>query len=84
MGIRVLPDCSIALEKVFSGVLFVSPDKEEFEICMRDSGFEFQYAGTWYEAKRGVINLLGGKPMLDCAKNAEQQVQADSPDGPTA
>lgn len=26
--------------------------REEFGICMRDSGFDFQYAGTWYEAKR--------------------------------
>ena len=78
MEIRVLPDYSFALEKVFSGVLLVSPDKEEFGICMRDSGFEFQYAGIWYEAKRGVINLLGGKPMLEGAKNTEQQVQPDN------
>jgi hypothetical protein len=67
-----LEDYSIALEKVFSGVSLISPDKEEFRICMRDSGFEFQYSGTWYEAKRGVINLLDGKPLLEGAKNAEQ------------
>ena len=72
MEVRVLEDYSIALEKVFSGVLLVSPDKEEFGICMRDSGFEFQYAGTWYEAKRGVISLLCGKPLLESAKNTEQ------------
>ncbi len=73
MEVRVLEDYSIALEKVFSGLLLVSPDKEEFGICMRDSGFEFQYAGTWYEAKSGVIKLLGGKPLLEGAKNAEQR-----------
>ena len=78
MEVKVLEDYSIALEKVFSGVLLVSPDKEEFGICMRDSGFEFQYAGTWYEAKRGVINLLGGKPLLEGAKNTEQLLQPDS------
>ena len=73
MEIKVLPDFGITLEKVFSGVLLVSPDKEEFGICMRDSGFEFQYAGTWYEAKRGVINMLYSKGV----KNTEQANQPD-------
>ena len=77
MEIRVLPDYGIALEKVFSGVLLVSPDKEEFGICMRDSGFEFQYAGVWYEAKRGVINMLGGKPLLEGAKNTDAKPKED-------
>ena len=75
MKIETLPDYSFALKEVFSGVLLISPDKEEFGICMRDSGFEFQYAGIWYEAKRGVINLLGGKPLLEGAKNTEQANQ---------
>ena len=61
MKIEVLTDYSFALKEVFSGVLLISPDKEEFGICMRDSGFEFQYAGTWYEAKCGVINILYSK-----------------------
>jgi len=78
MKIKTLPDYSFALKEVFSGVLLISPDKEEFGICMRDSGFEFQYAGIWYEAKRGVINLLGGKPLLEGAKNTEQANQPDS------
>ncbi|MFA5152972.1 MAG: hypothetical protein WC554_10455 [Clostridia bacterium] len=81
MEIRVLPDYGIALEKVFSGVLLVSPDKEEFGICMRDSGFEFQYAGVWYEAKRGVINMLGGKPLLEGAENTDTQTKEDQDDG---
>ena len=81
MEIRVLPDYGIALEKVFSGVLLVSPDKEEFGICMRDSGFEFQYAGVWYEAKRGVINMLGGKPLLEGAENTDAQPKEDQDDG---
>lgn len=76
MKIETLPDYGLVLKEVFSGVLLISPDKEEFGICMRDSGFEFQYAGVWYEAKRGEINLLGGKPLLEGAKNPEQ---ADKP-----
>lgn len=84
MIVRVLDDYSIALEKVFSGVLLISPDKEEFGICMRDSGFEFQYAGTWYEAKCGVINLLYKKPLLEGAKNTEQVNQPDNTASPVA
>jgi len=74
MKIETLPDYSFALKEVFSGVLLISPDKEEFGICMRDSGFEFQYAGTWYEAKRGVISILYSKG----AKNTEQLLQPDN------
>ncbi len=78
MRIEVLTDYSFALKEVFSGVLFISPDKEEFGICMRDTGFEFQYAGVWYEAKQGVVNLLYRKPLLEGAKNTEQVNQTDS------
>lgn len=77
MKIEVLPDYSFALKEVFSGVSLVSRDNEEFGICMRDSGFEFQYAGVWYEAKGGVINTLWGKPLLEGAKNTEQANQPD-------
>jgi hypothetical protein len=56
--IDVLPDYSIALKEVFYGVLLISDDKEEFGICMRDSGFEFQYFGEWYEAKNGVLKKM--------------------------
>ena len=73
MKIEVLPDYSFALKEVFSGVSLVSRDNEEFGICMRDSGFEFQYAGVWYEAKGGVINTLCGKPLLEGAKNTNNK-----------
>lgn len=72
MKIEVLPDYSFALKEVYSGVLLISRDKEEFGICMRDSGFEFQYAGVWYEAKGGVINTLRR------CQNTELQAQAPS------
>ena len=74
MKIEVLPDYSFVLKEVFSGVLLVSRDNEEFGICMRDSGFEFQYAGVWYEAKGGVINTLCRTPLLAGVKNTEQPI----------
>lgn len=49
---------NFVLTKVFNGVLLRSEDKEEFGICMRDSGFEFSYAGKWYEAKGGVLRMI--------------------------
>lgn len=41
------------LEEVFSGITLKSTSGEELSICMRDSGFEFNYEGSWYEAKGG-------------------------------
>lgn len=49
---------NFVLTKVFNGVLLRSEDKEEFGICMRGSGFEFSYAGKWYEAKGGVLRMI--------------------------
>lgn len=48
----------IILREVYSGVGLISNDGEEFGICMRDSGFEFTYAGKWYAAKEGNIICL--------------------------
>jgi hypothetical protein len=27
-------------------------------ICMRDSGFEFEYEGKWYRAQSGEISVM--------------------------
>jgi hypothetical protein len=51
----------ITLKEVFSGVGFISPDGEEFGICMRDSGFEFTYEGRHFEAKEGELRELTTK-----------------------
>lgn len=51
----------IILEDVFSGVGLKTRDGEFMGICMRDTGFEFNYQGTWYEAKGGIIRKLGEK-----------------------
>jgi len=58
MTIEVNENGDMQLGKVYSGVVFVTEDKERFGICMRDTGFEFCYAGKWYEAKGGEIRPL--------------------------
>lgn len=45
----------IQLEEVFSGIILKTKDGEEMSICMRDSGFEFNYQGEWYFAKEGFV-----------------------------
>jgi hypothetical protein len=51
----------IVLEEVYSGIGLKTTDGEYMGICMRDSGFEFNYQGVWYEAKNGIVNKLGDK-----------------------
>jgi len=65
MRIETAEDGSSILKEVYLGVMFQSYAGEEFGICMRDSGFEFHYAGAWYEAKNGIVNVLG----YDCDNN---------------
>ena len=45
----------IQVEEVFTGIILKTPDGEEMGICMRDSGFEFNYQGKWYSAKEGNV-----------------------------
>lgn len=77
MKIEVMPDYSIALKEVFSGVSLVSPDQEQFVICMRDSGFEFKYAGTWYEAKLGGVKPL--RPRVEQTRDECNVTNKDQP-----
>lgn len=58
MRIEVDAENEIVLKEVYSGVGLETRDGEKFGICMRDSGFEFQYAGKWYEAKNGELKQL--------------------------
>jgi hypothetical protein len=49
----------IVLKEVYSGVLLqTSYIGENFGICMRDGGFEFNYGGQWYQAKGGVVSEM--------------------------
>jgi len=45
----------ILLTEVYSGVLLRTDDGETMGICMRDSGFEFNYNGYRYSAQKGVV-----------------------------
>lgn len=58
LTISINENGDLQLEKVYSGVVLVTEDKERFGICMRDTGFEFNYGGKWYEAKGGQIRPL--------------------------
>lgn len=58
MKMNVDEDGDIILTEVYSGIGLKTNDGEFMGICMRDSGFEFNYEGTWFEAKQGVIRHL--------------------------
>lgn len=58
MKIVIKEDGSRVFKKVYSGILLESDDGEEIGICMRDTGFEFNYQGVWYEAKDGVVRKM--------------------------
>lgn len=46
---------NIIITEVFSGLGFITEDGEHLSICMRDSGYEINYMGTWYEFKEGEV-----------------------------
>lgn len=45
----------IQLEEVFNPIILKTLDGEMMSICMRDSGFEFNYQGESYFAKEGYV-----------------------------
>jgi hypothetical protein len=55
MKITVLENFGIQLEEVFNGITLKTTSGETMSICMRDSGFEFNYQGEWYFAKEGYV-----------------------------
>ena len=77
MKISVDKDRDILLEEVYSGVGLKTQDGEFMGICMRDSGFEFNYQGTWYEAKNGVVKKLGTKTI---DKPIEPEIKEGDPE----
>lgn len=59
MRIEVNENGEFILKEVYNGIGLETIDKEFFSICMRDSGFEFNYMGTRYEAKNGELRKRG-------------------------
>lgn len=55
MKVNVNEEYSIQLEEVFNPIVLKTQDGEVMSICMRDSGFEFNYQGEWYFAKEGYV-----------------------------
>ena len=72
----------IQLEEVFSGIILKTPDGEEMTICMRDSGFEFNYQGEWYFAKEGFVEPFRrssrGNLLVD-QRHKEEDTDAPGP-----
>jgi hypothetical protein len=58
MKINTTDKGEILLTEVYSGVLLRTNDGETMGICMRDSGFEFNYEGEWYSAQKGVVTKM--------------------------
>jgi len=54
----------IQLEEIFSGIALKTRDGEIMGICMRDSGFEFNYQGKWYSAQQGVITPMDEEKQI--------------------
>lgn len=48
----------LVFKEIFAGMLLETSAGEVMGICMRGTGFEFNYNGIWYEAKGGNINKL--------------------------
>ncbi len=57
MKIGVDQDCNIELKEVFNSIVLKTQDNEKMAICMRDSGFEFNYQGQWYSAQKGIVSM---------------------------
>lgn len=73
----------IQLEEVFSGIILKTKDGEEMSICMRDSGFEFNYQGEWYFAKEGFVEPFKrssrGNLLVDQRHEDEEDSVAPGP-----
>lgn len=68
MKIEVNDKGDIILKEVYSGIGLETKDGEFIGICMRDSGFEFNYNGVWYEAKDNKITKMKSD-IEDTVKN---------------
>jgi hypothetical protein len=68
----------IQLEDIFIGIDLITKDGEKMIICMRDSGFEFNYQGEWYFAKEGFVEpfkkSIRGNHLVDQQPKEEDLV----------
>lgn len=76
MKVSVREDFGIQLEEVFNGITLKNDSGEIMSICMRDSGFEFNYQGEWYFAKQGYVEPFH-KSIRDNYLVSELQVHTE-------
>ena len=83
MKLRVDENGEILLEEVFSGVGFKTHKGEFLGVCMRDSGFEVNYEGTWYSLQGGEVTpmLKGDGHVLNKACSCDPRVETVEPAG---
>ena len=81
MRIDVSEDGYIELRNVYNPVYLRTDDGEEMNICMRDSGFEFEYMGKKYSAQEGKIDrreikkkILIDIILLDMASDVQSEL----------
>jgi len=55
MKVEINQDEMIELSEVFNSIRLKTQDGESLTVCMRDSGFEFNYEGEIYHAKNGRL-----------------------------
>lgn len=60
MKVEINENNELVLKEIYNGISLETNSKETFNICMRDSGFEFNYMSEWYFAKEGVIERTDG------------------------
>jgi hypothetical protein len=82
MKLSVNEKRTIELENVFNPIKLVTEEKEELTICMRDSGFEFNYNGTLYSAQNGILREMQSskKDTLNQEDVAKEKEVAEIPD----
>lgn len=69
MGATLNSSDELMFSKAFSGTGFRTEDGEFMGICMRDTGFEFNYTlnpdtPVWYSAQKGEVSPMQGKRTL--------------------
>ena len=74
MKLGVLEDRTVEIKEVYNPIKLTTASGEVLFICMRDSGFEFNYEGRIYEAKGGDVRPL--EPSGLPAEAEEQLPQA--------
>lgn len=47
----------ITIRNVYNSIVFKTNDDEVLALCMRDTGFEFEYQEVWYQAKEGKVTM---------------------------